>query len=271
MKNKKLFMLLLVAGVMFSLSSCDRAIRKIVDTALEEVLDHDYKDSEELGPVVTRDIESGDFTKIITHGAVKVEVAQDSVCRLQVFGNEKSIENYDIVVEDGVLRADKKGDSDKVDRNTPRITLRLSLPVLNNIQANGAGDIDLNGRICQAEPLEIEINGAGDIDIENLEATELKVEISGAGDMDIERVKCSGDTRFNVKGAGDVEANVECRELEAEVSGAGDMDLTVQCDILRASVNGAGEMTLKGRTRKLYKSANRAVNVDTEALEVQEP
>ena len=49
------------------------------------------------------------------------------------------------------------------------------------------------------------------------------------------------------------------------------MDLTVQCDILRASLNGAGEITLKGRTRKLYKSASRAVNVDTEALEVQEP
>ena len=120
MKTKKLFMLMLVAGVMFSLSSCDRAIRKIVDTALEDVLNHDYKDSEKLGPVVTRDIESGNFTKIITHGAVKVEVAQDSVCRLQVYGNEKSVENYDIVVEDGVVASQTVGSADYVHGNVLR-------------------------------------------------------------------------------------------------------------------------------------------------------
>lgn len=264
-------MLTLAAAAMFSLTSCDRAVSKILKTAMEELMDYEYEDSEEWGPVVTRALQLGDFAKLNSHGSVKFEVTQDTVCRLQVYGNEKRIEAYDIKVEDGVLSAEHRGGIDKVTKNTPRITLLISVPMLEYIHVHGAGDIDLKGKMHQDGPMEIEVNGAGDIDINDLETSSLKVTISGAGDMDISRVKCTGDVRLSVSGAGDVDANVECKELEATVSGAGDVDLRVLCDVLRASLSGAGEMDLKGQTRKFYKSAGRASTVDAEELKVLEP
>ena len=271
MKTKRFFMLTLAAAAMLSLASCDRAVSKIVKAALEEVMDYDYEDSEEWGPVVTRDLQLGDFTKLNSHGSVKFEVTQDTVCRVQVYGNEKRIEAYDIKVEGGLLSAEHKGGSDKITKKTPRITLLVSAPMLEYIRVHGAGDIDLKGQIHQDVPLEIQVNGAGDIDIDDLEAKGLKVTVSGAGDMDINRVKCEGDVQLMVSGAGDVDASVECQELEASVSGAGDMDLTVQCDVLRVTVSGAGDIELNGQTRKLYKSAGRASMMDTDGLKVLEP
>ena len=271
MKTKRFFMLTLAAAAMFSLTSCDRAVSKILKTALEEVMDYEYEDSEEWGPVVTRDLQLGDFTKLNSHGSVKFEVVQDTICRLQVYGNEKRIDAYDIKVEDGVLSAEHKGKSDKITKKTPRLTLLIGVPMLEYIHVHGAGDIDLKGKMHQDNPMEIEVNGAGDIDINDLETASLKVSISGAGDMDIHRVKCPGDVRLSVSGAGDVDANVECKELETTVSGAGDVDLTVLCDVLRASLSGAGDMDVKGQTRKFYKTAGRASTVDTDGLKVLEP
>lgn len=271
MKTKRFFMLTLAATAMFSLVSCDRAAIKLAKAALEEVMDYDYEDSKEWGPVVTRDLTLGDFTKLNSHGSVKFEVIQDTVCRLQVYGNEKRIEAYDIKVEDGVLSAEHRGGNDKITKNTPRITLLVSVPMLEYIRVHGAGEIDMKGQIRQSKPLEIQVNGAGDIDIDDLEASELKVTVSGAGDMDINRVKCEENVLLSVSGAGDVDANVECQELEASVSGAGDIDLMVQCDVLRVTVSGAGDIDLKGQTRKLYKSVGRASSLDTEELKVLEP
>ena len=271
MKTNRLFMLTLVAAAMLSLSSCDQAAVKLARAALEEVMDYDYEDSKEWGPVVTRDLNLGSFTRLNSHGSVRFEVSQDTVCRLQVYGNEKRIEAYDITVEDGTLTARHKGGSDKIDRNTPRVTLLVSAPMLEYIRVHGAGNIDMKSPMRQAEPLEIEVSGAGDIDIDDLEAQSLKVTVSGAGDMELERVKCRENVRLSVSGAGDVDAHVECQELESTVSGAGDVDLAVLCDVLRVSVSGAGDIDLKGETRKFYKSAGRASTVDTGELKVLEP
>ena len=252
MKTKRFFMLTLAATAMLSLVSCDRAAIKLAKAALEEVMDYDYEDSKEWGPVVTCDLNLGDFTKLNSHGSVKFEVTQDTVCRLQVYGNEKRIEAYDIKVEDGVLSAEHRGGNDKITKDTPRITLLVSVPMLEYIRVHGAGEIDLNGQIRQTKPLEIQVNGAGDIEINDLEAPELKVTVSGAGDVDVNKAKCTDNVLFTVNGAGDV-------------------DLTVQCDVLRVTVSGAGDIDLKGQTRKLYKSAGRASTVDTDELKVLEP
>ncbi|MBQ7182254.1 MAG: DUF2807 domain-containing protein [Bacteroidaceae bacterium] len=271
MKTKKFLMLTLAVAAMLSLASCNAAVRKIVDAAMDEVMNYDYEDSQEWGPVVTRDLNLGDFTKLNSHGSVRFEVTQDTACRLQVYGNEKRIEAYDIKVEDGVLTAEHRGGKDKIDRNTPRITLLVSVPMLEYIRVHGAGNVDMKGQMRQDGPLEIVVHGAGDIDIDDLVAESLKVAVSGAGDLDIDRVKCEGNVSLGVSGAGDMEASVECQELEATVSGAGDMDLNVLCDVVRVSVSGAGDIGLKGQTRKLYKSAGRASTVDTDELKVTEP
>ena len=253
------------------LASCQQAVRAIVDKAMEQVMDYDYEDSEKWGPVVTRDLQLGDFTRLHSHGSVRLEVTQDTVCRLQVYGNEKSIEAYTIKVEDGTLNAEHKGNNDQITKNTPRITLLVSLPLLEYIHVHGAGNIDLKNPMRQNTPLRIEVSGAGDIDIEDLEVPSLQVAVSGAGDIDIERAKCERDVTLSVSGAGDMDVNVECQNLDATVSGAGDMELTVLCDVLNATVSGAGDMELKGQTRKLIKSAGRATTVDIDELKVLEP
>ncbi len=272
MKLRNLFHIVLCASALTVLTSCERIASKAFEYAKErvkiELNSFEYTDSEKWGPVVTRDIEVGNFANVTTLGAVKIVFTQDSVCSLRVEGNEKAIDEYNIEVENGELNVRHKSSKGKVDKNTPRMTLYLTAPSLSEIYVEGAGDLNLEGDIVQTEAMTVNISGAGDLDIDNLTCERFDIQISGAGDADIDRLTCEGNVEIEVKGVGDVDANVKCGDLALRISGAGDAELDVNCEYLRTYINGAGNVTLKGECYKFVNNSGQGSNLNTEELEV---
>ena len=269
MKTKRLYLLAVSVAAMFSLSSCEQMVKKGLQAMMENVVNHDYKDSEKWGKVITVPLNLGEFKSIDVTGTVRVVYTQDTVCHVTAYGNEKAIEKYDVIVEDGDLTVTLKDFSGKINRNTPAMTVYVSAPTLKKLEVSGAGDVDLENKVVQAESLSIKVKGAGDIDIDSLEVKDLDLEISGAGDVDINWMKAE-DVSMEISGAGDLNGTLIARDIEAEVSGAGDIDLNVDCRKVKADVKGAGDIILTGKCKILQKSSGKASNLDVEGLEIAE-
>lgn len=269
MKTKRIYLLATGVVAMFSLSSCEKIVKKSLEAIMENVVNHDYEDSEKWGKVITTPLNLGDFKTIDVEGAVRVVFTQDTVCHVTAYGNEKAIEKYDVTVEEGELNVTLKDFSGKINRNTPPMTIYVSAPTLKKLEVSGAGDVDLENKIVQAESLSIKVRGAGDIDIESLEVKDLDLEISGAGDVDIKWMKAE-DVSMEISGAGDLNGTLIARDIESEVSGAGDIDMNVDCRKVKANVKGAGDIKLTGKCKILQKSSGKASTVNVEGLEIVE-
>ncbi len=207
------------------LVSCDKMADKAMQAMMESVSNHDYKDSEKWGKVVTLDIPTLDFQEVELSGAIRLEYKQDSIYSVQVYGNEKAIEAYSITSEEELVASLKEG-TGTINKNTPAITLRITAPFITEIQASGASDIILKDSIAQDKELDINIGGAGNIKMDNLCLTEnLEVITTGAANLD---------------------GRVECRKLKLKMSGAGNAKLDIHCKQARLSLSGAVNVVVSG-------------------------
>ena len=207
------------------LVSCDKMADKAMQAMMESVSNHDYKDSEKWGKVVTLDIPTLDFQEVELSGAIRLQYKQDSIYSVQVYGNEKAIEAYSITSEEELVASLKVG-TGTINKNTTAITLRITAPFITEIQASGASDIILKDSIAQDKELDINIGGAGNIKMDNLCLTEnLEVITTGAANLD---------------------GRVECRKLKLKMSGAGNAKLDIHCKQARLSLSGAVNVVVSG-------------------------
>ena len=225
MKLRNIIAATLIVGTS-CLVSCDKMADKAMQAMMESVSNHDYKDSEKWGKVVTLDIPTLDFQEVELSGAIRLEYKQDSIYSVQVYGNEKAIEAYSITSEEEELVASLKEGTGTINKNTPAITLRITAPFITEIQASGASDIILKDSISQDKELDINIDGAGNVKMDNLCLTE-NVEVITTG-------------------AANLEGRVECRKLKLKMSGAGNGKLDIYCQQVRVSASGAANVTLTG-------------------------
>lgn len=208
------------------LVSCDKMADKAVQTMIESVSNHDYKDSEKWGKVVTLDIPTLDFQEVELSGAIRLEYKQDSIYSVQVYGNEKAIDAYSITSEENELTASLKEGTGTINKNTPAITLRITAPFITEIQASGASDIILKDSISQDKELDINIGGAGNVKMDNLCLTE--------------------NLEVITTGAASIEGRVECRKLKLKMSGAGNAKLDIHCKQARLLLSGAVNVAVSG-------------------------
>ena len=262
--------LLLAASLV--LASCDGitkyALEKAKEAAHDELGRFEYEDSETLGPVVERDVPVETITSLSSMGASQVIFSQGSVSSLRLRGNEKSLDAYETEVVNGELIIRLKDGRSNVDRNTPRITLMVSGPWLEEVDMAGAANIQIRGTLDQPKPLEVSISGAGNLEADTIRCQSFATRITGAGDIDVERLICQDNAKFEVKGAGDIEGGVDCAYLSVDVKGAGDVELDVDCQNLRAGGQGVGNITLTGRCKQFTNTSNKTLRVDTSNLEI---
>lgn len=282
MKTKAFFLIALTAAMM---TSCMKPIRMITESAKNELKAlHEYRDSEKWGKVIEKDIEFEglEFCKIQIDGNVEVHFTQDSICSVKAFGNEKAIEQYQfmcntsseglktLVVNLKDFAYDKTKENHNVNKDTPAITVFVSAPTMNDVTVYGAGDINFENDLTQAESLNIEINGAGDFDAKEMELANFKATINGAGDISIKKIICEGNADMIINGAGDIDSKVKCSNAFLQVNGAGNVGLNVECNELTAQCNGAGDIKLKGECNKLIKSDGPLSGIDSRNLRVND-
>ncbi len=264
---------MIVAIALVAFSSCIRMNHSVGAN------DHNYVDSKELGKVVEKNLELGEFTGINVSGAVQVILLQseDSLfCSVTARGNEKWLEAYDIHVQDGKLIAQLKHDivniTGKVNGKTPRITLTVSVPRLNDMELSGACILRQNSTFHQRQTFFVHASGAGEICFGDFETDMLVLNLSGASEVDLAKVNCIGGLQIDASGASDIKGNITSQCLTANVSGAGDVDLYINCtsDVV-VSASGAADITLRGQCNTLRVDANKySCDVNVDELEVKE-
>ena len=258
----------LAALVAMGMSSCNtNAINQAMG------IDHNYKDSKTYGAVVTKNIDAEVFDKIETAGGVKLIYRQGDMPKVSVTGNEKCLEQYDITISDGRLYARLKEGWRKgiFEKKTPVITINVSIPSVCSLISSGGADVEMQGTIRQDVPLEVEMSGAADLNIDSLYLPGLRINISGAGDCDLNYIKSDGDISADISGAGDLNGEISCRNLDLSVSGAGDMDVRVDCSgQLNADASGAADITVSGTCRTLVRHSSGASDLNLRKLKVLE-
>ncbi len=118
-----------------------------------------------------------------------------------------------------------------------RLKVRATLPKLNALDLNGAGQITING-LAGGETTLV-LSGAG-----GLEATGrvdvLTIRVNGAGSIDASRLQAV-DVEATVNGAGSIEVDVAGR-LDATVNGVGSISYSGKPTQLNTRLNGVGSI-----------------------------
>lgn len=118
------------------------------------------------------------------------------------------------------------------------LSVRITMPLLDEFEVNGAGKVNLSG--VRGEKLELSIDGAANLTASGSIA-KLEADINGAGDMTLSGLIAT-DAELSVNGAGKITAQVT-GTLEAEVNGLGNIRYSGNPAHVTTSINGVGSIT----------------------------
>ena len=160
----------------------------------------------------------GTFKTIETTGAYEVQITCQQAASFEIEGDDNILRLIRTEVRGGVLRIS----NDAGYRATKAIVVRISIP-------------DLEGIVSQ---------GAGDIHITNVKNDKLAIRLTGAS-----RIEAAGQTEFlgiMTTGAGKIDAyGLHAKRAEVTVTGAGKADVYAS-EQLDATVSGVGQVTYDG-------------------------
>ncbi len=181
-----------------------------------------------------RDID--EFSELEVSGAFVVYIRVGEEPNLEIDADDNLLRYISTKVRRGKLIIEAK----KSLRPRRDITIRVSTPDLNNVEASGANEVIVKGvnsrdfkvgmsGACEFEAdgetefLKIELSGAGYVNTKDLLADEVKIELSGAASADV----------------------YASSFLDAEVSGAGSINYFGDPDDVRSEVSGAASINRK--------------------------
>ncbi len=196
------------------------------------------------------------FTSVEVRGAMKVNISQGDVKKVQIEADENLIQYIETRQEgDKLIIKTREGfDLDP----TGDMRVYVTAPVFKSINVSGACDIIGQGKINNGENMKMHVSGAGDIKME-VDAPALDVEISGSGTVNLK-----GETKdfdLDLSGA----ANAHCYDLLSEntkvtISGAGDAQVYASVK-LDAHVSGAGAVSYRGNATNVSQQVSGAGSV----------
>lgn len=239
----------------------------------------DFRDSEKWGKVVTRTLELEDFCSIVRHGNADIKVKQGEECRVKVTGNEKALEAYSISIGPGGTGGASNPtlyvsmDEEKFGQ-VPSIKVSVTMPRIMNITMDsGNGDIEFKGNFDNNiygsdYGIGIEMWDDGDLEANTLKTGTFFLNIyGGSGDVRIKKVE-SNMVRISTTSEGDINTDIQAKDIDVEINGAGDADLDVKCQNLTVTASGTGEIELKGECAHLTKQSSGLASIDSRKLAI---
>lgn len=214
------FFILFAAAALLLTSSCKRSLRGE-------------------GPLTSTPVKIEDFTSLTVDIPVNVKLvisdslnciihAQKNIAdaiQLKVRGNELTIESeYSL-------------------KSNDPIELFISVPVMEEVQVNGSGDVTFINRV-KGEKIKFNVNGSGNINAK-AEVEEVKGELNGSGSLTL--TGAATKASYNINGSGDLNADDFSTDQTAiEINGSGDAELNVTSK-LKADIRGSGNIKYKGQ------------------------
>jgi len=166
------------------------------------------------------------FTSISTDGAFTIEVTCQKQLSLEIEGDENILSFVTTEVDNNILRLDNKQSYS----SSEPIKVKISVPNLEGLSVNGAGNIEIKGMNNDkfeidsngaptitvsgtTRMVDIAANGAGKVDTQNLHATRAVVDARGVARVDLDvsdqlDVEISGPSSVSYKGNPSVNKNI---------------------------------------------------------------
>lgn len=251
---RKIFLFFVLAVAIGSaagiLSSCN-------NVTISKDSDHDFEDNT---PVVggTKQYTLNNFRNIELNGYAKIYLKQDSTFSVVAKGSNEALRSVKIGMENGTLVIERTGSFDIFDGdNGEEVSIYISMPNLDKVQASGVGVIQSQTVFKQVTPLAIDISGACDVDM-HIEVPSCTVESSGVGAVKLIGAVPSLD--IDISGAGNINA-MECvsDSVSVETSGAGEAKVYA-AKYLNIDASGAGNVQYKG-TPTIVKDISGAADI----------
>lgn len=172
------------------------------------------------------------FTSISTEGAFTIEVTCQKEPRLEVEGDDNILSLVRTEVSNNVLRLSNSG---SYSTDQP-VTIRISVPNLEEFRISGAGKIDIKG--MKNEKFKIDADGAPTINVSG--STNLvDIHSNGAGKIYTNSLRAARAI-VNSNGATQVELDVQ-EQLDVTVNGPS--SVTYKGDpVVKKNVNGPGRV-----------------------------
>ena len=188
----------------------------------------------------------GSFSSISTEGAFDIKVVCQKSQDVEIEGDDNILPLVTTEVSNNELRIK----SLRHYSVSKPITLRISLPDVEAIDASGAGTIEISG--LKNEKFAINANGAPTIRASG-ETRTLKIDANGAGSVDTHKLRAA-NVEVEAKGVAGIE--VYAREhLDVIVSGPA--HVIYQGDaVVNKTVNGPGVLRRKSRKESRLHSQN---------------
>lgn len=205
---------------------------------------------------VGRSYDLGGFEQVSVVGPHHVVISAGPAYSVRAEGPQKTLEDTEVVVEDGRLQIhpveDDRWDRRRNDddwreywRDYKPATFHVTMPRISAVSLVGGGDM----RVDRVEGGEFSasVAGSGDLDVAVLRVDDARFSIAGSGDLAARG--SARRSRVSIAGSGNLRAR-EVRSDEANISiaGSGNAALTVENDA-RVSIVGSGDVEISGRAR----------------------
>ncbi len=176
------------------------------------------------------------FHSIDLRGAGDASVTVGQAASVTLVADARTLKSTSTSVHNGMLIIENRPGWAWLGRSS-RLEMRITLPALNSLAMNGAGNIEISG--VHGPALSIALQGAGNL-VASGETAALNARLNGAGNLDLARL-VAGDATLAVNGAGNLTAHVT-GSLQAEVNGVGSISYAGKPQQVESSINGVGRI-----------------------------
>lgn len=186
------------------------------------------------------------FDQVALRGSDDVNVIVGKGFSVSATGPESSLDQLEIVVDDGVLKIGRKSSSSWhigwSNRDDREVKITVTMPSMRGAKLAGSGDMAVNQ--ATADAFKVSLAGSGDLKIGKIEAKSVDLNLAGSGNVQI-----AGRTdTIDISGAGS--GNVIASGLEAEtaaISLAGSGNVSARATgSASVSVMGSGDVAISG-------------------------
>ncbi|MGJ9416373.1 head GIN domain-containing protein [Massilia sp. CMS3.1] len=176
-------------------------------------------------------------------GPIDLTLRYGAQPRLVVRGEQRLLANIETSQEGRVLHIGTRG---IVLRHRQPIEVELTLPALDRFGVDGSGDSRVNG--FSGELIEVELNGSGSIDF-NGRYRQAKATVHGTGTLTLDAG--NGDSvEAELSGAGTIALAGAAREFQAESNGSGTVDAKrLRAETVTVRQTGSGNASVTANAR----------------------
>ena len=182
------------------------------------------------------------FSAISLVISADVFLVQGPVQKVEIEGDKTSLEEIEIVVNDGTL---KIGTKDRFHGNIGKVSVYITIPEINSLTIAGSGDI-VAGSGIKADEMDLNVSGSGSIRFSELTAREVSATITGSGNIDVSAGQGQNELEVVITGSGSFSAEgFSVPEADVTITGSGSARVWVVKE-LETNITGSGNVAYKG-------------------------